>query len=81
MCLPTQKMQEVWVQSPGQENPLEKEMAHSGPGNPMDGGTWLATVQGVRGVKYDSDWARSLGKKIKIVPRHLRGEEIQLTYL
>ena len=40
--LPT--MWETWVQSLGQEDPLEKEMAtHSGPlawKNPMDGETW-----------------------------------------
>ena len=25
-CLSVQEMQEIWVQSPGQEDPLEKEM-------------------------------------------------------
>ena len=44
-------MQETRVQSLGQENPLEKEMAtHSSIlawKNPMDGGAWLATVHGV----------------------------------
>ena len=31
MCLPMQEMQEMWVQSLGGEDPLEKEMAtHSG---------------------------------------------------
>ena len=30
-CLPMQEMQEMWVQSPGGEDPLEKQMAaHSG---------------------------------------------------
>ena len=45
--LPT--MQEIWVQSLGQEDFLEKEMAtHSSTWkNPMDGGTWWATVHGV----------------------------------
>ena len=37
-------MQETWVQSLGQEDPLEKEMAtHSSTlawKNPMDGGAW-----------------------------------------
>ena len=39
MCLP---MQETWVQSLGQEDPLEKEMAtqYSYLENPMDRGAW-----------------------------------------
>ena len=43
-------MQEMWVRSLGQEDPLEKEMAtHSGSclRNPMDRGAWQATVHGV----------------------------------
>ena len=44
-------MQETWVQSLGQEDPLEKEMAtHSSIlawKNPMDRGAWQATVHGV----------------------------------
>ena len=44
-------MQETWVESLGQEDPLEKEMAiHSSIlawKNPMDGGAWKATVHGV----------------------------------
>ena len=44
-------MQETRVQSLGQEDPLEKEMAtHSstlGLENPMEGGAWWATVHGV----------------------------------
>ena len=51
ICLPMQEMQETWVQSLDQEDPLEKEMAtHS---NilawiiPMGGGAWRATVHGV----------------------------------
>ena len=43
-------MQETKVQSLGQEDPLEKEMAsHSSIlalGNPMDGGAWWAVVLG-----------------------------------
>ena len=40
------------VQSLGQEDPLEKEMATQSstlalPENPMDGGSWQATVHGV----------------------------------
>ena len=42
---------ETWVPSLGREDPLEKEMAtplqYSCPGNPMDRGTWWATVHGV----------------------------------
>ena len=60
ICLP---MQELWVQSPGQEYPLEKEMAthssilgwevswtevqYSWLGNPVDRGAWRATVHGI----------------------------------
>ena len=46
-------MQETWVQSLGQEDPLEKGMAtHSSIqypclDNPMDRGAWQATVHGV----------------------------------
>ena len=42
-------MQETWVQSLGQEDPLGKEMAlqYSRLENPMDGGAWWATVHGV----------------------------------
>ena len=45
--LPT--MWDTWVQSLGQEDPLEKEMAiHSSTRleNPMEGGAWYATVHG-----------------------------------
>ena len=49
-------MQETWVQSLGQEGPLEKEIGnpfqYSCLENPMDRGAWLATVQG---VAKDSD--------------------------
>ena len=45
-------MQETWVQSLGQEDPLEKGTAthssiYSCLGNPMDRGAWQATVHGV----------------------------------
>jgi len=49
-------MQETQVQSLGQEDPLEKEMAiHSSilVKNPMDRGTWQATVHGVVRVGHD----------------------------
>ena len=43
-------MQEMWVQSLGQEDPLEKEMATqlhcSCLENPIDRGAWWATVHG-----------------------------------
>ena len=44
-------MQETQVQSLGQKDPLEKEMATYSRipclGNPMDRGSWWATVHGV----------------------------------
>ena len=42
-------MWETWVQSLGQEDPLEKEMAvqYSCLENSMDGGAWWATVHAV----------------------------------
>ena len=40
-----QEMQEMWVQSLSQEDPLEKEMATHFLENPMDRETW-ATVHG-----------------------------------
>ena len=50
-------MQETWVESLGQEDPLEKEMAiHSSIlawKNPMDGGAWQATVHGSQRVRHN----------------------------
>ena len=47
-------MQETWVPSLSQEDPLEKEMTtHSSLGNPMDRGAWRATVHGVASVRYN----------------------------
>ena len=41
-------MWETWVRSLGWEDPLEEEMAtHSSLENPMDRGTWRATVHGI----------------------------------
>ena len=45
-------MQEIWVRSLGQEDPLQKEMAtHSSIfaylENPMDRAAWWATAQGI----------------------------------
>ena len=45
-------MQDTWVQSLGQKDPLEKGMAthssiYSCLGNPMDRGAWQAIVHGV----------------------------------
>ena len=40
-------MQETWVWSLDQEDPLEEEMACSCLENPMDRGAWQATVHGV----------------------------------
>ena len=49
--------QETWVQSLGQEDPLEKEMAtHSSIlacKNPMDRGAWWATPHGVTKVRQN----------------------------
>ena len=46
-----QEMQETWVQSLGQEVPLEKEMATNSSilawENPTDRGAWQAAVHGV----------------------------------
>ena len=50
ICLPMQELQEIWVQSLGQEEPLEKEMAiHFSPcmENAMDREAWKTTVHGV----------------------------------
>ena len=49
-------MQETWVGFLGWEDPLEKEMAthlDSCLENPMDRGTWWATVHGVASVKHN----------------------------
>ena len=50
ICLPMQELQEIWVRSLGQEEPLEKEMAiHFSPcmENAMDREAWKTTVHGV----------------------------------
>ena len=48
-------MQETWVQVPGREDPLEKEMATHSPHlqNPMDRGAWKATVHGIARIGHD----------------------------
>ena len=50
-------VQETWIRSLGQEDPLQKEMAtHSSTlawKNPMDGGTWWAAVHGSLRLGYD----------------------------
>ena len=63
-------MQQTWVQSLGWEDPLEKEMAiHSSilaQKNPMDGGTWWATVHGVtRNQTQLSDFTFTFKQKKK----------------
>ena len=40
-------MQETWVQSLGEEEPLEKEMANDSSILAMEGGAWQAIVHGV----------------------------------
>ena len=53
-----QKMQETQVQSLGQEDPLEEEMANHSSilawENSMDRGAWWATVHGVARVENNS---------------------------
>ena len=48
-------VQETWVQSLGQEDPLEKGMAAPSSslawGNPMDRGAWWATAHGVAEIR------------------------------
>ena len=41
--------QESWIQSLGQDDPLQREwlLKYSYLGNPMDRGAWQATVHGV----------------------------------
>ena len=50
-------MQEMWVQSLGQEDPLEKEMAIQSSilawKNPMDRGVWRATVHRVAKIRHN----------------------------
>ena len=65
MCCPVAQeeknlpaIQEIWVQSLGGEEPLDKKMAiHSIPlawrNNLMDRGAWQATVHGVARVGHD----------------------------
>ena len=54
-------MQGTWVQSLGQEDPLEEEMATQVflPGNSVDKGDWWATVHGVA----ESDMTKQLTQK------------------
>ena len=59
--LPVQEMQQTWVQSLGQADPLEKGMAtHSSIlawKNSMDRGAWRATVHGVtKSQTWLNDW-------------------------
>ena len=57
---PMQETQETWVQSLGWEDLLEQEMAthsrYSCLENPIEGGTWWATVYGVT-KSWTQDWA------------------------
>ena len=60
-----QKTQETWVQSLGQEDPLEKgngnPLQYSCLQNPMDRGAWRATVYGVE--KSDTTWGLNNSNK------------------
>ena len=57
----------MWVQSLGQEDPLEKGMAnslqYSCPENPMDRGAWKATVHSVAKSQTQPKWQHSTGKE------------------
>ena len=59
-------VQETWVQTLGQEDPLEKEMAnplqYSCLESPMDRGAWRATVHEFQRVR--NDWAANTFKKL-----------------
>ena len=61
-------MQETQIQSLGQEDPLEKEMAtHSSIlawKNPMDGGTWQATAHGLAEVEWTEQLTLSLFRAV-----------------
>ena len=60
--------QETQIQSLGQEDPLEKEMAtHSSIlawKNPMDGGTWQATAHGLAEVEWTEQLTLSLFRAV-----------------
>ena len=62
-------MQETWVRSQGQKDPLEKEMAtHSGIlawKNSMDRGAWRATVHGVTGLRPQHNILRNTVQPIQ----------------
>ena len=58
-CLPVQERQEMWVQSLGQEDALEKGMATYSvflPGESMDRGAWWATVHSVAKSQAGLKW-------------------------
>ena len=60
-------MKETWVQSLGQEDPLEKDMGTRSvflPGNPMDRWTWWATIHEVA-KELDKTWVTKQQQPIK----------------
>ena len=72
-------MQETWVQSLGQEVPLEKEngnpLQYSCLGNPMGRGTWWAIVYGRKELDMTESlninnyiWTFLVGKLVKNLP-------------
>ena len=63
-------MQETWVQSLGQEDPLEKEMAtHSR--NPMDREAWWG-LQSMRSQRAGPDWGTDMHSRAHLVAASLR---------
>ena len=70
-------MQEMWVQSLGQEDPLEKEMAIQSSilawKNPMDRGVWRATVHRVAKIGHNLATTPPPPPRLNPGARKLRG--------
>ena len=78
ICLPVQETQETQVQSLGQEDSLQKEMAtrssNSCLENLLDRGAWWATVHGIeKSWTWLSDWA--------CTPQYLHWVKMDLCWL
>ena len=77
-------LQETWVQSLGQEDPLEKEngnpLQYSCLENPMEGGAWQATVHGVtksQALLSDFTFTFTIGKHRHTIPKELIAKKAQ----